>query len=469
MISLIIKKEIQDIVTSRKFVITFAVSSVLIILSFYAGANNYFMQQRQYESALTENIRQMQGITDWRHISHSIFLPPNPLHTLVNGISNDIGRDIEIYGIGELTAENSRYNDEPLYAVFRFLDLEFLFAVILSLFAIVYGYNMINGEKESGTLKLVFANSLSKDQFILGKLCGALLAAAVPLAVPFLLGALLLIILGVPLFAAGWINLALIILSGFLLFSLFLTLSIFISAVTRSSSTAFLYLLVIWIFSVLIIPRTAVLLAGRTADVPSIDETASQKYRLRIQLFTEQMKKLRDFKAENTADVQKMAEEFQKYMAVLTEERSKKQDSFNRKLNEDRRNKQIIQEKLALNLARISPVSVFSLAALNLAGTSIDLKQAYNNSADTYQQLYASFLRSKLDGSLPEAGVVMRTINHNADIKPVDPHELPVFEFLEGAAGSTFQAAAADFAVLLVFNLLFFMGAVYAFIRYDLR
>ncbi len=469
MISLIIKKEMQDIITSRKFVITFAMSSVLIILSFYAGANNFFMQQRQYEAALTENIRQMQGITDWRKINHSIFLPPNPLYTLVNGISNDIGRDIEMYGLGELSAENSRYNEDPLFAIFRFLDLEFLFVIVLSLFAIVFGYNMINGEKENGTLRLVFANSVSKDQFILGKLTGALLAIAVPLIIPFLLGVLLLIILGVPMTAAGWIKLALVILCGLLLFSLYLTLSIFISALTRNSAAAFLYLLVIWIFSVLIIPRTSVLLAGRAVDVPSVDETASQKYRLRIQLFTEEMKKLRDFKAENSSDVQKMMEEFQKFMAVLSEERSKKQDAFNRKLNEERRNRQNIQEKLAFNLARISPASVFSLAALNLAGTSIDLKQAYYNSAASYQKIYADFLRNKLDGALPEAGIVMRTINNDEEVKPIDPHELPVFKYQGPAVSETIRAAIVDFTILFVFNLLFFLGALFAFIRYDVR
>ena len=84
------------------------------------------MQQRQYEAALKENISQMQGITDWREVNHSIFLPPDPLYTLLNGISNDIGRDIEMYGVGELSAENSRYNEDPLFAIFRFLDLEFL-------------------------------------------------------------------------------------------------------------------------------------------------------------------------------------------------------------------------------------------------------------------------------------------------------------------------------------------------------
>jgi len=469
MISLIIKKEMQDIISSRKFVITFTVSSVLILLSFYAGANNYFMQQRQYEAALSENIRQMQGITDWREIKHNIFLPPNPLFTLVNGIYNDIGRDIEMFGLGELASENSRYNEDPLFAIFRFLDLEFLFVIVLSLFAIVYGYNMINGEKENGTLRLIFVNSLSKDQFILGKLFGSLLAIAVPLIIPFLLGCLLLVLMGVPISIAGWIKLALIILCGLLLFSLFLTLSIFFSALTRNSSSAFLFLLVIWIFSVLIIPRTAVLLAGRAIDVPSVDEIASQKYRKRIQLFTEQMKELRAFKGESNSDMQKMAQDFSKFMSKLAEERNEKQNTFNSKLNQERINRQNVRENLAFNLARISPASVFSLAALNLAGTSINLKQAYYNAASAYQNVYANFLRSKLDGSLPEAGMVMKVMTNDEDVKPIDPNELPVFEYIETSVTNTIQAALIDFSILIVFNLLFFLGAVFAFIRYDVR
>ena len=37
----------------------------------------------------------------------------------------------------------------------------------------------------------------------------------------------------------------------------------FVSSLTRRSSTSFLFLLVIWILAVLVIPRSAVLLAGR--------------------------------------------------------------------------------------------------------------------------------------------------------------------------------------------------------------
>ena len=91
MIKYVIKKELQDIIQSQKFVWAFIVTSFLIIVTFYIGGNNYHLQQRQHEAALSENIRQMGGITDWAQIKHHIFLPPDPLYTLINGIDNDIG------------------------------------------------------------------------------------------------------------------------------------------------------------------------------------------------------------------------------------------------------------------------------------------------------------------------------------------------------------------------------------------
>ena len=82
-------------------------------------------------------------------------MKPQPLMT-TNGISNDIGRNIRMKSRGELHPQNSRYSDEPIFAIFRFMDLEFIFGTILSLFAILFAYDSINGEKLRGTLKLCF-------------------------------------------------------------------------------------------------------------------------------------------------------------------------------------------------------------------------------------------------------------------------------------------------------------------------
>jgi len=170
---LIFIKELKEIIQSSRFTISFSVCSLLIILSFVMGANNYLTSLEQYRAAVQENRNQIAGNTDWNQVDHTISLEPQPLMALVTGISNDIGRNVDMQTQGELRAENTRFNDEPIFAVFRFMDLEFIFGIVLSLFAIIFAYDSINGEKAKGTLKLCFSNSISRASFIGGKLLGS--------------------------------------------------------------------------------------------------------------------------------------------------------------------------------------------------------------------------------------------------------------------------------------------------------
>ena len=113
MYSILIKKELQQIISSNKFAISFIVSSILILMTFYIGARNYQVNKDQYEAAKRENIRGMDGVTDWRMINHKIFLPPQPLASLVNGISNDIGRNIAEKNTGAEERHHQICHKEP--------------------------------------------------------------------------------------------------------------------------------------------------------------------------------------------------------------------------------------------------------------------------------------------------------------------------------------------------------------------
>ncbi|MBN1165240.1 MAG: ABC transporter permease subunit, partial [Candidatus Krumholzibacteriota bacterium] len=160
MIYLIIEKELRDMLGSRKFLLSFLVCSLLIVLTFYVGGKNHQLNVARHEAALRENLRKMEGVTDWTQVRNTrIFLPPQPLEALVCGVSNDIGRTIEVAGSGELVTEDSRYNENPVFAIFRFLDLDFIFQIVLSLFAILFVFDAVNGEKERGTLRLAFAHA----------------------------------------------------------------------------------------------------------------------------------------------------------------------------------------------------------------------------------------------------------------------------------------------------------------------
>jgi ABC-type transport system involved in multi-copper enzyme maturation permease subunit len=466
MLKLLIKKELKEIIGSSKFVYSFAVCALLVLLTFFVGAKNYQINKAQYDAAVKEDINSMSGITDWRMINHRIFLPPQPLSSLVDGISNDIGRNIEMRGRGELLATDSKYGENPVYAVFRFLNLNFLFQIILSLFAILFCYNAVNGEKENGTLRLVFSNSIPRDKFILGKIFGSFLALIVPLLVPMLIGCFLLIVFNIPMNSSDWLKLLMIFVSGFLLLGVFINVSVFLSTATQKSSNAFLMLIVIWVLFVLVIPKVSVLIAGRFVDVPSVDEVNSKKNSYAKQVSNEFMNKMSGFKADPGADVMK---EFQKFMGKTNDERDQQMRAFTEKVNRERWNKQDIQEKLAFAISRISPSASFSFAASNFAGTSLNLVNEYREQAENYQKAFAKFQIDKSGGT---TGIGMTIILRNdGNNKPpeINPAELPKFEFAPQQLSSSFSASFVDIGLLLLANIIFFGASYKQFSRYDLR
>ncbi len=475
MLRTIIEKEIRDIIGSSKFAISFGACAVLILLSFITGALNFQSSQAQYEAAKAENLRQMDGLTDWYSVQqHRIFLPPHPLASLVGGVSNDIGRTTEVRGRGELNAQGSRYGEDPVFAVFRFLDLEFLFQVVLSLLAILLGYDAISGEKERGTLRLSFSNGVPRATYILGKLIGAFCALTIPLLLALAVGSLIYPIMGIPMSGADWTRLALIFLTGLLFVGAFLTLSVMVSALTQRTSSSFLMLLVIWIASVLIIPRASVLIAGRMVDVPSVDEINSQKGRLAMQLQAEDRTAMSQFKPTGAAmgdqfDPQAMMSQFNRYMDSLADARNKKLSDFGGRLNEDRFNRQQIQQKLSFAFARLSPSASFTLAASALAGTDMTLKDEYYQQAMSYQSDYAKFMKEKTGFNPSGRMVVVIRDDNQEKPKEIDPTELPSFTFQQPTLGELFGRSLFDMGLLAIFNLIFFAGSVVGFLRYDLR
>ncbi len=472
MFRLILDKELREIVGTTKFAVTFGVCAVLILLAFYVGARNYQVSRAEYEGAVVENLRQMEGLTEWREIDNRIFLPPQPLASLVSGVSNDIGRTVEVQSRGELRSEDSRFNEDPIFAVFRFLDLEFIFTIVLSLFAILFGFDAINGEKERGTLRLSFANSVPRDKYILGKLVGSFLALVVPLLIPILLGCLMIPLLGVPMDANSWTRLAMVILAGILYFGVFLTLSVFVSALTQRSSSSFLLLLVLWIFAVLIVPRASVLVSGRAVDVPSVDEVDYEKGKYSRQLFSEQMEGMQKYlqTAASTDDHQKFMADMQEFSKGQAEERAEKMRVFTEQLNEQRENKSNARERVALALARLSPTASFSLASADLASTSLELRSSYMQAADAYQEAFGRFMAEKgVNSGFMRFSVRHAGVEEEEEPEPIDTRELPDFTYEAPPAREAISESLPDLGLLFLFNVVFFAGAFVAFLRYDVR
>ena len=483
MFKLIVIKELREIISSTKFVFTFGICSLLILLAFYMGARGYHVGRAQYDAAIAEDRRQLEGETDWLNVSPSVFMPPQPLYYLVPGISNDIGRTTQVRGRGGLRSEGSRFSEEPLLALFRFVDLEFTFQVVLSLLAILFAYDAICGERERGTLRLTFSQSVPRGTYIMSKIVGSLLALTVPLLIPIMAGGLILLMMQVPMSGRDWLLLGMIVASGMLYVGAILGMSVLVSALTKRSATAFVFLLSLWVVGVLIVPRASVLLAARSVDVPSTDSLLSQRSRLWSQLWREDEKKIQDFMRnmmvppapdseadDEQAMGQRAVAAFNKKFDELADERQRRIRSLDERLSEERRNRQRTQQALALGIARVSPAATFSLAASNLAGTSLALPEDYLDQVASYQERFAAFQHDKTGRS---SGGIRMVIKMGDEDEPepgaIDPSELPAFVWEPPGAAKVIRAGIFDLSLLALFNLLFFSGAFVAFLRYDVR
>jgi len=203
--------------------------------------------------------------------------------------------------------------------------------------------------------------------------------------------------------------------------------------------------------------------------VPTIDEIAAQKTRLRSQLWNEDRNKMASFKLPAGTKMEDMHTAFQKFMEELAENRNKQMQELAGRLNEDRRNRQLEQERLAFGIAKLSPAAAFSLAVTNLVGTSLKLKEHFIKEANGYQKTFGEFMKDKT-GMNPGGGMIfMRVKSGGEEEKPIDPKELPPFEYSSPALGETVQAALFDIGLLGVFNLIFFAGAFVRFLKYDVR
>ena len=216
MLRILIRKELRAIILSPKFVGSFIVCSILIILSVYTGIREYKAMLDRHNAALRLVDQEMHQQTSWGRMSTRVYREPVPMQIFSAGLDYDVGRWSPVSERSSVKLKNSAYSDDPIFAVFRFIDFSFIVSFILTLFAILFTYNAVNGEREKGTLRLIFSNSVPRVKYLLGKCVGAWLGMVVPLSIPILLSLLLILAFNVQMSTIDWLKISLLMLFSLL-------------------------------------------------------------------------------------------------------------------------------------------------------------------------------------------------------------------------------------------------------------
>lgn len=490
MITIILTKELRAILQSPKFVATFAVYCVLILLSTLIGIREYKAAVSQYEMAKVLNIEEASGKRSWNQVVNRVYRQPDPMQIFVSGVHFDIGRFAPVNTTSRPSLTSSHYSEEPIYAVFRFVDFSFIVLVVLSLMAIVFTYDAISGEREQGTLKLIFSNGVSKSSYLIAKAIGTLIALVVPLLIPILVSLLMVQLSSVVLDSEQWMRLGIMFSASLLYFVCFICLGLLVSALTRQANVSFLVLLLVWIVTVLVVPRLSILVANQVVPVPTVAEVESirdgyskeqwaTESRSMQSRWTSRMAELNGYPAEQR-EQERQAREW----AWMEQDDSSRTavtsriEEYTRNLYQDMNNRRARQASAALMMSRLSPASSYQLAAMATSGTDPEMKLRYESELDSYRERYAAFVdeQRRISGQASGERITFSmggggafNVSQTMSQAELDVSSIPVFTYQDADFKEVINKVIPDFLVMIVVASLSFLGAFFAFVRYDVR
>ncbi len=335
------------------------------------------------------------------------------------------------------------------------VDWGFIIGYVLSLIALLFTFDSISYEREQGTLRLMFANSLPRHTVLIGKFLGALISINIPFTLAILVNLLVISTSrDVHLGAEAWGRLGLIFFITLLYTSLFLALGLLVSARVQRSAVSLVILLLAWVTFVVFMPSTLVSIAGRSTPPKSALGFSERRAQLEEELGSEYDARRYD-PDKNLTRIQilQMAGEY------VTKDAAQQE-----RLHEERLKRRISQVLRARAITQISPVTIFQHLLESFAGTGFERHLQFLENVKSYAQQYRVFIVDT-DRDDPESLHIFG-VREGMSQKPVSPEAIPKFEDTLNFS-KDFNTAAVDLLLLTLFVIILLSGAYLAFVRVE--
>jgi ABC-type transport system involved in multi-copper enzyme maturation permease subunit len=254
----IVKREFLDNILSFKFIACVLVAVVISLASTAILTRDYQDRLRNYDKGVAAAREALTKVPVYSSLKVRLFRKPSPLSVFVAGIERKAGDYAEIsvtYMDIPASLQGGTAKNE-FAAAFAIFDFSSVIIIIFTVLAILLSYGSISGEKEDGMLSLALSNSVPRAKVLLGKYLGALASIAVPLALCFILGLLLVAVLKAASLDASFLTFMGLLYSVALLYlSCVLLLGIFASSRTKTSFGSLLFLLTFYLIFTFLIPQ----------------------------------------------------------------------------------------------------------------------------------------------------------------------------------------------------------------------
>ncbi|MBN1257973.1 MAG: ABC transporter permease [Planctomycetes bacterium] len=469
----LIRKEILEHLMSLRFAIACILCFAVILCSLFVRCQDYSLVMEDYyqvRGALETEKKNLRRPEDVIYQGLNIPHRPNPLSIFVSGVSRNEASSYRITTYKPPQVENAQTED-PLKAIYPSMDLITFVGIIMSLMAVIFGYDSICGEKERGTLRLMLSYSVPRDLVLLGKWLGGYLTLIIPFLLAIISGATIVLIQPeISLTPSEWLRLIGLFLLSLLYIAAIYSAAIWVSALTRKSSTSILAMVTLWMIVVLAVPNLSPHLAQALKPIQKVKSAEEERQRATERewaTYVDTPIREYDILHANEPNDWSTREKRQYHVVECHKNgniaRLRKLEQIDQSYGAQFE----AQTEISRWLARISPFSSFAMSAAELTDNGALRKKQFIKQLNDFQLELSNY------GHDEWLALIQYRLGHNGDQPPawteqkVNP--IPTFTYTPCAASIYVKTILVDAGLLAGMTLLFFLLSYVSFLRYDVR
>ena len=266
----LLKQELLRNIYSLKF-FTMSIFAVLVAVLFVSVQLMDFKDRKTtYDEEMIKAEQDKKSIKVFSQLKVPIIIEPNPLSIFARGSDDAIGNKIVISlkDIPEFIKASQKKN--YFLDIFRSFDLITLVQIIFSIITLFIVADSISGEREEGTLQLIFSSSVKKFEYFAVKFTASLLTISIALFIIFIITVIMMLLqpyISLNISHGFGIFMIFLLCVGFI--SVYILIGLIVSSLSSTASQSVLFALLTWIVIVFLYPNTVNYIVNSTVSIPS--------------------------------------------------------------------------------------------------------------------------------------------------------------------------------------------------------
>ena len=502
MFLVLLKREILAHLITFRFAVTVITCLLLVVITTLIRIDDYEQRLAGYNTARDTNRDELLSTRTYSFLMPKVDRPPNPLSIFNAGMDNRLGNTLRIYYTNVPVLWDAQVHSSGNIFIDHFyrIDLVFIFQFVLSLLALLFAYDAIAGERESGTMRVTMSHPVRRGNILAAKYFGAMTCLILPLIMSFIVALIWIVSTGsIVLSGNDFLRIAGILLTSIIYLSAIYLIGLLISAWAHRTATALMLSLFVWVVMVLVYPSFSVSMVDQlTNPVDNRIYSSERAIRQILQTVEDEGRKylINDgiegesdhfnvqgnrnglhvglssgstathikFRAYDWRSIdpesEKRIPDVIRYHQFLTPLKFQAAEKIGLERLPALEQTRFRRAKIARNLLRLSPAAMYNLATQAWTGTDLYGVEDFFEAARQYRRTLVNYFYDK--------GAFSSRQWFASDKGTIDLDDLPRFVYQRADLWTNVLRALPDLQILLLLNVALFLATFAIFVRQEI-